>query len=460
VDHHLGLGQEALQIRTGELAVVDRDHSAGQPRPAEALGHAATGGRCRPRDCNRGHRTYHAFVSTPGPLGSGDDPFNGIPIFGDIARLFSASGPINWEIARQVAISIASGAAVEPNVDPLERMQLEELIRVAELHVADATGLATDVNGRAVGIRAVSRAEWAHATLEAYRPLLEQLAQTVGAAGAATPTELDELGDDHPELSDQLLGNLSQVLGPVMMGLTAGSMIGHLAQRAFGQYDLPIPRPVSHELLLVPSTIAAFASDWSQPPNDVRLWVCITEITHHAVINIPHVRDRLDDLLRQYVGSFQPDPSALGNRLEGLDPTNPASFQAALGDPEVLLGAMKSPGQDHLLRQLEALTAAIEGFVDHVCDEVGRKLIASYASLTEALRRRRVEQGDGDRFVERLFGLELGQAQYDRGDRFIQGILERAGDDGLRRLWSSADVLPTPAEIDAPGLWLARIDLG
>ena len=39
------------------------------------------------------------------------------------------------------------------------------------------------------------------------------------------------------------------------------------------------------------------------------------------------------------------------------------------------------------------------------------------------------------------------------------GRLERAGDDGLNRLWRSAAELPTPAEIDAPGLWLARIDL-
>jgi putative hydrolase len=397
-------------------------------------------------------------VSTPGPLGSGDDPFKGIPIFGDIARLFSASGPINWEIARQVAISIASGAAVESNVDPLERIRLEELARVAELHVADATGLATDVNGRAVAVRAVTRAEWAHATLEAYHPLLERLAETVGAAGGAAP-DAEPVNDDLPELAGDLLGNLSQVLGPVMMGLTAGSMIGHLAQRAFGQYDLPIPRPPSHELLLVPSTISSFSDDWSQPATDVSLWVCITEIAHHAVLGVPHVRARLDELLSDYVSSFQPDPSALGARLEGLDPTNPSSFQAALGDPEILLGAMKSPLQDQLLRQLEALTAAIEGYVDHVCDEVGRKLISSYASLTEALRRRRVEQSDGDRFVERLFGLELGQAQYDRGDRFIAGILDRAGKDGLRRLWSSADVLPTPAEIDAPGLWLARIDL-
>ena len=92
-------------------------------------------------------------------------------------------------------------------------------------------------------------------------------------------------------------------------------------------------------------------------------------------------------------------------------------------------------------------------------DVVGEQLIADYPRLTEALRRRRVEAAEADRFVERLFGLELTQATYDRGNAFVAGVLERAGQDGLRRLWDGPDLLPTPPEVDAPGLWLARIDL-
>jgi putative hydrolase len=120
---------------------------------------------------------------------------------------------------------------------------------------------------------------------------------------------------------------------------------------------------------------------------------------------------------------------------------------------------MQSPAQHEIRRHLDALTAAIEGFVDHALDTVGGRLIGSYPSLTEALRRRRVMRGDGDKFVERLFGLELGQAQYERGSAFVDGVVERAGEQGLARLWTSARELPTPAEIDAPGLWLERISL-
>jgi uncharacterized protein (DUF2342 family) len=130
-----------------------------------------------------------------------------------------------------------------------------------------------------------------------------------------------------------------------------------------------------------------------------------------------------------------------------------------MGSPEVILGAITSPEQDLLRPQLEALVAVVVGVVDHVLDVVGAKLIPSYGMLTEALRRRRVESAESDRFVERLFGLELSQATYERGAAFVAGVIERAGDDGLRRLWADAANLPTPPEVDAPGLWLARLDL-
>jgi len=86
-------------------------------------------------------------------------------------------------------------------------------------------------------------------------------------------------------------------------------------------------------------------------------------------------------------------------------------------------------------------------------------LAGIYGPLTEALHRRRVLADPADRFVEELFGLELSQATYDRGQAFVSGVVERAGEDALSRLWASDRELPTPAEIDAPGLWLARIDL-
>jgi uncharacterized protein (DUF2342 family) len=53
----------------------------------------------------------------------------------------------------------------------------------------------------------------------------------------------------------------------------------------------------------------------------------------------------------------------------------------------------------------------------------------------------------------------LDQEDVDRGAAFVKGVLDRSGELDLARLWIDEEHLPTPAEIDAPGLWLARIDL-
>jgi putative hydrolase len=299
-------------------------------------------------------------------------------------------------------------------------------------------------------------------SLEAYRPLVERLAEALGPSDA-------DLGEEPMEPTDPMAGMFSGMLEmfqPMVLAMTAGSMVGHLARRTFGQYDLPIPRPLSganaDELLLVVPNLDEFAAEWSLPAEDLRLWICVNEVAHHAVLGVPHVRARLDELLLQYVSSFRNDPTALEDRIGEIDLSDPgalANLQEVIGSPDVILGAITSPAQDALRPQLEALVATVEGVVDHVVDVVGGELIADYPKLTEALRRRRVEAAEADRFVERLFGLELSQATYDRGNAFVAGVLERAGQDGLRRLWEGPDLLPTPPEVDAPGLWLARIDL-
>jgi len=382
-----------------------------------------------------------ARMSDPGP---GGNPFG---FLGDLMKMFMTDGPLNWQIARQAALVASTGGELEPNVDPLARLRMEELLRIADLHVSDTTGLTP---GGLVTVRAVTRAEWAYYTLDHYRALFEGLA---GALTSGTPP----VSTDDAEAG--LLGSLPQVLGPFFLGAQAGTMCGHLARQAMGQYELPIPRPATNELMVVPAAITGFASDWSLPEDDVRMWVCISELAHHSVLQRPHVRARVQELLDEFVRGFRVDPSALGSQLEQLDLGDPSSFPQLFSNPEALLGAVTTPGQRDVEAQLAAVVCAIEGYVDHIVDVVGHRLVSSFGPLTEALRRRRVTASDADQLIRELFGLELSQAAYDRGDRFVSGVVERAGEDGLARLWHSAHELPTPAEVDAPGLWLARIDI-
>src|SRR5438270_501611 len=387
----------------------------------------------------------------------------------NLARFFTGQGPLNWEIARQMAQWAAAGGASEPNPDPLSRVRLEGLIRVAEMHVSEATGLQVATGG-VLSVAALSRSDWALRTLEDWRPLLDRLAArmtpTEPAAGGIRPWfgggPAAEGSADAEAASGpmaRLFASLPQVLGPFLFGLQSGSMVGQLATRAMGQYDLPMPRPARSELLVVPDAIDRFASDWSLAPDDVRMWICLRETTNHAVLGRPHVRARLEELIGSYVDAFSPTSQSLEDRLADIDMSDMAGLQAAFGDPATLLEEMQNDTQRRIQVPLRALLATVVGYVDHVMDTVGRRLISSYGPLTEALRRHRLEDNAGARILGQLFGVTVDAGSYEQGQAFVRGVLERAGAAGLAPLWRSERELPTPAELAAPGLWLARLEI-
>ncbi len=77
------------------------------------------------------------------PFGSGDpDAFADAPLFRELQRVMSSSsGPVNWEMARQIGIANAQEGREDPAPTDEDRRMFEEVVRVAELHVARFTGL-------------------------------------------------------------------------------------------------------------------------------------------------------------------------------------------------------------------------------------------------------------------------------------------------------------------------------
>ncbi|MGD9749480.1 MAG: zinc-dependent metalloprotease [Acidimicrobiia bacterium] len=398
-------------------------------------------------------------MSTPEQPG-GDNPFAGLPFFGDLMRMMNSQGGSPWDAATQLAVSIATNGVSEPNVDPAARIELEEFSRIAEMHVEEVTGLTLHPGGRPLRVVPVTRGQWAQQALRDHRPLFERLSGSLGQASTGSfGADADAPGADP---MTAMFGGIMKMMAPLMLGMTAGSMVGHLAEKAMGTYHLPLVRPEGADVQLVAPNIDAFAAEWEIDGRDLRMWVCLSELVHHAVLSIPHVRTRFGALLDEFLGGFRTDPAALEDALGGFDPMSamgdPQGLQKLFGDPTALLGMIRSPAQQALLPQIEALVAAIVGYADHCMDQLAHRLLGSAGRLTEALRRRRVEAGEADRFVERLLGLELTQATYDRGAAFVDGVVERAGAAGLARLWERDETLPTIAEIGAPGLWLARIE--
>ncbi len=391
------------------------------------------------------------------PGDEGINPFEGMPMFGDISRMLSGQGPLNWDAARQFAIMSATGGTTMPglggtapvasaNIDPAVRIKYSELANIARLHVADVMGI--DVPE--VEPSVATPEQWAAQTLEAYRPLFTDMATSLG-------TQDDE---DSSDPMAQMMAGLSKMMAPAMLGMAVGSMVGNLARRAFGVYDLPIPR-ATPALVMVPPTIDAFADEWEITLDEMRLWVLAHELAGLALFSVDHFADHLRSLVQQHVGAFRPDPSAVTDKFTTMDTdqSDPmAAMQQAFGDPEVLLGAVRSDEQLAMEPVIDAAVATAIGVIDWVVDAVAVRIIGGNAlQIAEAVRRRRAETSPDDLFVERLLGIRLGAEQTARGKAFVQGVVDRAGESGLAPLFNDASAVPTPNEIAAPGLWLARV---
>jgi len=392
-----------------------------------------------------------------------DDPNNPMGgLLGDLLKVIGSGpgGGDSWfDAARTLAHGVATDGAADDNADPLVRIAFEELARVAELHVANATGISLSTGGANISFDVVGPGQWSFRVLDAYRPTLQMMveAQQVGAATMPSTLDLDAIDDPSAGIGG-LLSQFARTLGPVLLGMQFGSAAGHLARRAFGQYALPLPWPESNTLLLVPGNVAQFAEDWSLPLQEVQLWVCLRELTMHAVVTRPGVRSALTRLLGDATAHAAASQRSLVERLgDGLG--DDATLEGVLSDPEAMLADLISPEQRNISNALTAVTTAIGAYVDHVTAGIASTLTSSPAALREAWYRHRVEEGKGEQAFAGLFGLDVGQTEVERGAAFIDGVVERAGEDALARLWTDEMDLPTTAEVDAPGLWLARIGL-
>ena len=401
--------------------------------------------------------------------GGRDEPFG--PGF-DLSQLMQAmqsfltsEGPVNWEVAHQMGGVVAltdpeTGEQVEPGWNAADGDRIVELARLAQSHVAESTGL---VAVHTVPIRVIGRREWTAATLRELAPVIEALAVALRGPIDDADTSPDELRAP-PNMLTPFMGgadfpDILSALAPVLLGAQAGSMAGALAHYALGRLDQSLPLDGEPEIAFVLANVDEFTRAWSLEQDDVYLSLALRETVRAAQRSLLWVRSGLVDRAVAFVSAYRPDAAAIDERFAGLDLGDPESLQEQLGDPAALLGMMRTPEQVALLDELQRFVAVIEGYTDTVTASIGAKLIASHGMVDEALRRRRVERGQAGMFAEQMLGLELNRELFERGQQFSAGVLERAGLDGLNRLWSGPEMLPTPAELDAPGLWLARIDL-
>jgi putative hydrolase len=379
------------------------------------------------------------------------EAFADTPLFREIQRvLLSSTGPVNWELARQIGIATATGGGQDPSPPTDVQRGFEEAVRVAELTVSDLTGMTppSDVTR----VRAVRRAEWVEANVQGLRGLFEPAAERM--ARVLSEARREETGDIPAEA--QMLGALMDQMAPLLMGAQVGVVLGTLGQRVLGQYEVPLPRGGEPSLLFVVPNIEAFERDWSLPPVEFREWVAFHETTHAFQLGRPWVRDHFLGLLKELTDGMEIDLRALESRLEGLDLSDPQRLTEALGDPEEFLGASLTEEQKLLLARVQAFMAAAEGHASHVMEVAGRRILSEYERIEEAMRRQHEERSREQRAVERLLGIDLKLEQYRLGRAFCDTVVDLTDEATLARMWDGPEALPSMPELEEPRLWLAR----
>ena len=377
------------------------------------------------------------------------DVWNDVPLFREIQRvLMSSSGPVNWELARQVGIASASWGTEDTAPGEGDRRGFEEAVRVAELQVAGFTGL--EAPSDIPKVEAVRRGQWVQANIEGLRAVLEPAAAKIGDAIAAA--QQDAMPEPSQAGVAQVLGQLS----PLLLGAQVGTVLGTLAQQVLGQYDIAVPRPDgSGALLFVVPNIARFEKEWSLDPTDFRTWIAIHEVTHRFEFARPWALTRFRELIDDFTSTLTLDVGELQQRLASLDPSNPEGMQEMLAGEDSMFGAVMDDEQRLKLRRIQAFMTAAEGYGDHVMHALGARMLPSYARIDEAMRRYR-ETEQVDPVFERLLGIEVKREQYRLGRAFCDTVVELTDEATLARMWESAEALPSMPELEEPRLWLAR----
>jgi len=387
----------------------------------------------------------------PFPFGMDPESLRDAPLFRELQRVMASStGPVNWELARQVGVA----TAVEDGLDDVpgdeDRRGLDDAVRVAELQVASFTGLAPP--GDVAPVRAVRRAEWVGANVESLRALLEPAAtRMTDALGTATTGRL-------PPEAGPMMAMVTQ-LGPLLHGTQIGQVLGTLAKRVLGQFDLAVPRSGPGELLFIVPNIAAVERDWSLDRTEFRTFVALHEVTHRFEFAQPWTGPHFRELVEDFGSTLTFDIAGLQERFASLDMSDPESMQRTLGDGDSgdgLFGTVLDDEQRIKLGRIQAFMAAAEGYGDHVMHAVGEKLLGSYARIVEAMRRIR-ETDQRDPVFERLLGIDVKREQYEGGRRFCDAVAERTDGSVLARMWDDAASLPSLPELDEPTLWLSRM---
>ncbi len=343
---------------------------------------------------------------------------------------------VDWSIARQ----IARFAARSDDVPDLGA-DMAAMARELEPEVAERSKLA--LTAPLPPAEVLGRAEWAEASVTALAPLIDPVAERLGARLDAT--------------TGPFAGAL-RAGASVTLAAEVGLVSGYMSQRVLGQYELSLVGPDDSppRLLFVAPNLAAAATELQADRESFLRWVAIHELVHALQFgSISWLRDHLGELLRSYLATV--DVRIEHGSAGGLPSLpNPADLAARFREGG-LAALVQTQEQRLLLDRIQAAMAMVEGHAEHLMDALAPELVPEHEGLREAMTRRRASRSAPERILMRLLGMDLKMRQYELGRDFCEAVAAEGGIDLVNRAWTGPDSLPTLAELERPGDWVARV---
>ena len=332
-------------------------------------------------------------------------------------------------------------AAAGPSVSSVDRARLREefadIVPEAEAMVSAFTGLS--VGSRSSHGLVVARREWVTANLRGVEQLLEPFARRVIATGGA---------------------GVAPGLRRRAFGVQIGALLGYLARKVLGQYDLFVAPEDEGVLYFVGPNIIELERRHRFDPHEFRLWIALHEVAHRVQFGaVDWLRGYVTGLVDTYLDQVELDPRRL---IEGLKRgvaelrKTRGGAPAPPGERAGIVTYLMTPSQLEVFRQMQAVMSLLEGHGNFVMDSVAADQIAGLASMRGALHQRRHKRGV-ERAVQRAIGLEAKVAQYESGERFVARVVREVGMEGFNRVWRSPEDLPTLEEIRRPEAWVERL---
>ncbi len=351
---------------------------------------------------------------------------------------------IDWDQARSIAANMNRQTSITEEQRASLNAYYQSLTSRAIPIVAEYTGdeILPDVEH----VYAFDRVDWVNANIDSFAHMFEPL-ETLNPLG----------GQDSPRAINLLWGTFNQKV----LSAEIGFLLGYLARRVLGQYDLTLlgREPVSRgKLYFVQPNIARVEQMLGLPADDFRLWLALHETTHVFEFEAhPWVRQHVNGLLETYFGYLNQDVEHLKRGFAGLKVFwDRAREQRSETDRWIDL--VMTPEQKEIFNSMQATMSVIEGYSNHVMNAVGKKLIPTYEVISKRFERRQRQRTAAEQLFARLTGLDIKMEQYRQGEAFINHVVESRGHDFARKVWIGPEFLPSLEEIKAPDQWIARVD--